>query len=176
MKTKMKTIIVLLLALVSLNTQAQTCLFRSMHFADPSRSVGDFIKSYHQFIGSTFQDVRSDGPAPEKLTRTIDFISSEFETSDISKIGLIPALDSGFQIMATVQFADEDGNIFQHEIVIHSYRSKDRMNAAQTFLRYYDPATGRKDEEILMNDFFRSKQLYSVAVKPKKTILWYTHS
>jgi hypothetical protein len=163
---------ILLFALFAATTQAQkqvgqTCLFTCLHKIDPTRTVKQYIQAFTLYTGSgTVGEIYDNGPVASIQT-LLGYIATVTDTISVSHIGLIGALDSGYQVMASIHFQDQDGNDLQHEILISGYRSKDKLNARVTDLLFYDPNSGRT-ERMNMQDFLTTSQLYSIAVKPLK--------
>jgi hypothetical protein len=167
-----KYIMILLFAIAALNSkgqkqEGQTCLFTVLHRVDPSRTVKQYVTAFNTFVGEK-QDVYENGPVASIQT-LLGFIGSQVDTISVTHMGLINALDSGYAVMSSIHFQDEQGNNLEHEILITGYRSKDKANARLTDLLFYDPNSGRT-EKMNMQDFLTTSQLYSIAVKSKPSL------
>jgi len=146
-----KTLIVFLLAMfASFTTQAQTkqegqtCLFQCIHYIHPDTSVRTIIQSFDKFTG-TNQDVYDSG-ARATVQKTIDFIATQVDTFDVNRMGVINALKSNYRIMTMMKITDDDGNVYDHEIVLVAVKGKDLADPSTVKLLYYNPATGRIEE------------------------------
>ena len=159
MKTAIKSIIFsIILFLMSLSTYAvntrpeepqrgNTCLFTCMNHLQPSKSVDDFIADFNSFLG-TNQDGYTSG-AKATLQQNSDFINSEFKTKDLREVGLMPALDSGYNVLTCLKLYDENGVPTYHEIVLTGYVPNE--NYKKIKLKFYDPQTGNIELMKMMN-------------------------
>jgi hypothetical protein len=149
--TYKKTLIVFLLAMfASIYTQAQTqqegqtFLFKCISWMHPDTSVSTLIQRFEQFTG-THQDVYQDG-ARATVQQTIDYIASQCDTVDVRRMGVIKALQDHLRILTVVHLTDDDGNSYDHEIVLVAVKGKDLADPSTVKLLYYNPATGRIEE------------------------------
>jgi|GEM_PF-4137697 hypothetical protein len=146
----MKLVLFLFVILASFAAKAQTiqegktCLFQAIHWMHPDTPVSILIQRFEQFTG-THQDVYQDG-ARASVRQTIDYIASQCDTVDVNRMGVIKALQDHLRILTVVPLIDDDGNPYDHEIVLVAVKGKDLTDPSTVKLLYYNPATGRIEE------------------------------
>lgn len=164
----MKLVLFLLIILASVTAKAQkiqegqTCLFQCIHYVHPDTSVRTIIDSFIRYTG-TDQDIYQDG-AKATVQQTINFIATQVDTFDVNRIGVVKALQQHYRILTVIQLTDDNGNLYDHEIVLMSLKASDPNNPATIKLLFYDPAFG-KIREMKLIEWVKSNPHYVIPIK-----------
>jgi hypothetical protein len=142
--------------------EGQTCLFQCLHYVHPDTSVKTIIDSFNRYTG-TDQDIYQDG-AKATVQQTINFIATQVDTFDVRRIGVVKALQDHYRILTVIQLTDDNGNLYDHEIILMSLKATDPNDPATVRLLFYDPAFG-KIREIKLIKWVKSNPHYVIPIK-----------